>query len=174
MNRQQKENVICNVKQLFSESQATFLVHYKGLDVALLQDFRRKLRETDGSFKVTKANLMKIAIGDVEGVDAFKEQFKDQVGLVFAKKDVPSVAKKLSEFSKAHDSLKILSGFFECKVLGVREIELLASLPSREVLLAQVAGTIKAPLTALASVLYQVLAKPVYAVKQIEEKKRAL
>jgi large subunit ribosomal protein L10 len=58
--------------------------------------------------------------------------------------------------------------------LGVREIELLASLPSREVLLAQVAGTIKAPLTALASVLYQVLAKPVYAVKQIEEKKRAL
>lgn len=171
MNRQQKESAVSDFKQTFSASQAAFLVQYKGLNVALVQDLRKKLREANGSFKVTKANLMRIAVGDIKGIDSFKEQFKDQVGLVFAQNDVPSVAKKLSEFSKAHESLKILSGFFESKVLSNQEIETLASLPSRDVLLAMVAGTIKAPLTALASTLNQVLCKPVYAIKQIAEKK---
>ncbi len=172
MNRQQKEIAISDFKQMFSESQAAFLVNYKGLSVALVQDLRKKLRETNGSLKVTKTNLMKIAVDDIKGIGSFKEQFKDQVALVFAQKDVPSVAKKLSEFSKAHESLKILSGFFEFKVLSAQEIESLALLPSREVLLAQVVGTIKAPLTALAYTLNQVLLKPVYAIKQIAEKKQ--
>ncbi len=170
MNRQQKEIAISNCKQLFSESQAAFLVNYKGLSVALIQELRRKLREANGSLKVTKATLMRIAADDIDGIAEFKGQFKDQVGLVFAKGDVPSVAKSLFEFSKENSSLQILSGFFESKVLSSQEFEMLASLPSREVLLAQVAGTIKAPLTSLASVLNQVLVKPLYAIKQIAEK----
>jgi large subunit ribosomal protein L10 len=171
MNRQQKENAISNCKQLFSESQAAFLVNYKGLSVARMQELRRTLRETNGSLKVTKANLMRIAVDDINGIDGFKAQLNDQIGLVFAKGDVPSVAKKLSEFSKKYASLKRLSGVFESRVLGAKEIELLASLPSREVLLAQVAGTLKAPITNLARVLNQVLLSPIYAIKQIAEKK---
>lgn len=170
MNRQQKEIAISDCKQLFSQSQAAFLVNYKGLSVARMQELRKSLREKNGALKVTKTNLMRIATDDIEGIDGFKDLFKEQVGLVFAYDDVPGVAKKLSDFSKTNEALKVLSGFFESKVLNAQQIERLANLPSREVLLAQVAGTLKAPLSALAGTLNQVLVKPVYAIKQIAEK----
>lgn len=170
MNRQQKEVAISQFRQMFSDAQAAFLVHYKGLDVAKLQDLRKNLREADGSFKITKASLIRIAVSDLDGITSFKELLKDQVGIVFAKNDVPSVAKKLSEFSKNNESLQILSGFFESKVLSTTDISTLASLPSREVLLAQVAATIQAPIKGLAVALNQILCKPVYAIKQIAEK----
>lgn len=170
MNRQQKEVAISHFKQMFSDAEAAFLVNYKGLNVASLQDLRKNLREAEGSFKITKANLIKIAIDEIEGIDQFKDLLCDQIGIVFAKNDVPTVAKKLSEFSKNNEALKILSGFFESKVLSSQEIATLASLPSREVLLAHVARTIQAPLTGLAVALNQILCKPVYAIKQIAEK----
>ena len=171
MNRQQKEAAVADFKNLFSGSKAAFLVGYKGLTVSQMQNLRRDLRSVDSQLKVTKARLMKIAAKDVEGVDEFSEFFKDQVGLVFANKEVPPTAKKLVEFAKNDASLTILSGFFDSKVISKNEINFLANLPTKDILLAQVVGTIQAPISGLARLLNMMLIRLLYCLKEIEGNK---
>ncbi len=159
MNRQQKESVIKNINDQLKTANASFLVGYKGLSVAQIQSLKAQLRNVDGVFKVTKARLMKLAAHDLSGIDGFKDEFKNQVGLVFVKKDVPSVAKVLVDFSTSNEQLDIVSGFFESKSMSKEQIKYLASLPSREVLLAILAGTLQAPIASLARLLNVVAKK---------------
>lgn len=170
MNRQQKEAVVKEINEQIKESSASFLIGYKGLTVTQLQDLRGQLRQVDGVFKVAKARLMKLAAQDIEGIDAFKDAFQDQVGLVFAKGEVPSVAKELVKFSKDNDQLNIVSGFFESKTMDFGQIDYLASLPSKDVLLGQLAGTLQAPASNLARLLNQMSVRLVYVLDQIAKK----
>ncbi len=170
MNRQEKVQVIDLVKQLFAESEATFLVGYKGLDVSSMQALRRQLRSSQATLKVTKARLMKIAAQDVSGAEPFSENFKDQVGLVFAKADVSVVAKKLVEFSKEHQALDVMSGFFESRLMTREQVLVLASLPSREVLLAMVAGTVQAPITKFVFLLNMLIVRLLIVLQKASEK----
>ena len=170
MNRQQKETVITDVRQLMNEAQATFLVNYQGLSVASLQSLRRDLRKNGGNFKVAKATLMRIASNDIVGSDSFSSFFKDQVGLIFVEKEISGVAKQLFAFAKQKEALKIVAGFYQSKLLNHRDILLLASLPSREVLLAQLAATMQAPMATFVRLLQLLIARLVFVLKRIEEK----
>ncbi|MFA6526977.1 MAG: 50S ribosomal protein L10 [Candidatus Babeliales bacterium] len=170
MNRHQKEAAVAEVRELFSQTQATFLVNYQGMSVSHLQSLRRALRENNGVLKVTKATLMKKATHDIVGVDNFSAQFKDQVGLVFAKGDISSVAKQLKTFSEQNEALKLLSGFFEARVLSQQEVAYLASLPARDVLLAQVVGTVQAPIASFVRLLNLLTVRLLYVLKEIEAK----
>jgi large subunit ribosomal protein L10 len=142
MNRTRKEEVVVDFKDLFSRSNATFIVEYKSLNVASMQQLRKDLRGQNASLRVTKARLMKKAFQEVPGAESFLAQLKQQVALVFAMEDVPAIAKSLVTFAKDKNSLKIVSGFFEEKYIDRARVEFLAALPTREVLLAQIAGTI--------------------------------
>ena len=170
MDRQQKETVVSNLKEMFETTPAAFLVCYKGLKVSHMESLREDLREVGGVLKVTKARLMKIAAQDIDGIDTFKDVLKDQVGLVFVKDEVPAVAKKLVGFSKNNEALKIISGFFESKSISAQEINYLASLPSREVLLSQLMGTLLAPTTNFARVMHMMIVRLLYVLKQVSEK----
>lgn len=171
MNRQQKEAVVTDFKNLFSESQAAFLVGYKGMSVGQMQSLRCDLRDVGSLLRVTKARLMKIAAKDIEGIDAFVDQFKDQVALVFVQDDASPAAKALVKFTKNGVPLKIVSGFFESKVMSKEEVDFLASLPPRDILLAQVVGTIQAPISGLARLLNMMILRLLYCLKEIEGKK---
>lgn len=173
MNRQQKEAVVAEFKEMFSTSQATFLVRYRGLNVHDMYSLRKGLRENGGRLKVTKARLMKIAANDVDGIDSFRDNFQDQVGLVFALDEAPPVAKQLVEFAKNHEALEVLSGFFESKMLSKADVELFASIPPREVLIGQLAGTLQAPISQFARVLNQLVVQLLYALKAVAEKKES-
>ena len=170
MNRQQKEAAVTDFKDMFSRSQASFLVNYKGLNVQDMISLRNLVRENGGKLKITKARLMKIAADGVEGSGEFKDKFKDQVGLVFAFEEVAPVAKQLVEFAKEHNSLRVVSGFYESKVLSMEEVEFFASLPSREVLLSQLLGVLQAPISGLARVLNAPMQSLVRALDQIAKK----
>lgn len=160
MKRAQKETVVADFKKLFETSQATFLVNYKGVDVPFVQSLRRELRDSGAVFKVTKARLMKIAVKDVKGAEDFGTQFKDQIGLVFvSSEEVPTAAKTIVKFSKENDALAVMSGFFESRVMSKAEVEALASLPSRDVLIATLAATLQAPIATLARALNAVKEK---------------
>jgi large subunit ribosomal protein L10 len=170
MNRQEKESVVADVRQLLQESQATFLVNYKGMDVATTRNLRTNLRSQGGSFRVVKATLMRRAAHGLEGMDSFSTQFKEQIGLVFARNDVSVVAKTLVAFAKENNFPEVLSGFYESRMLGVDSIKLIASLPSREVLLAQVVGTMQAPIAQFVRVLHILIARLLYVLNRIAEK----
>lgn len=172
MNKQQKEVLVADIQQAMANAQATFLINYKGLNVPLFQSLRRAVKEDGSKIKVTKATLMRLAADKVEGAGEFADSFKEQIALVFAQSDVSGVAKKLVNFSKENEALKVVAGFYQNKLLSSQDLNMLATLPSREVLLSQLLGTMQAPIATVTRQLGQLLAKPLYALKAIEEKKQ--
>ena len=171
MNRQQKEAVVSEFRAIFEKAHAAFLVNYRGIVVADMQVLRRGLRHEDGVFKVTKVRLMKISASDIDGIGGFKNNFKNQVGLVFAFGEVSCVAKKLVDFSKEHKTFKIVSAFFEKSVISEEQIKALAALPSREVLLAQVVCGLKSPVAGFVAFLRMMLVRLIHTLQQIADKK---
>jgi large subunit ribosomal protein L10 len=172
MNREQKTEVIDSLKSDFSNSQASFVVGYKGLTVKQMQALRKELRASKGTFRVAKARLMKRAVQGVEGINELMPYFKDQVGIVFVASDASAVAKVLFDFSKANEALSLVAGFYDSHVLPSEAVKRIATLPSREVLLAQVCGTLKAPTTKLVVVLNMQMLRLLWTLQKIAEKKQ--
>lgn len=161
MNRDQKSSVIETLKNDFSQSQASFLVGVKGLTVKQVQALRKELRSKGGTLRVAKARLMKRAVDGVSGVEELAPYFKDQVGLVFAPDRMTEIAKLLTDFSKENQGLQLVVGCMDQALLPKDKIVKIASLPSREVLLAQVGG-----------VMNMVVAKLLWTLNAVGEKKQ--
>ncbi|MFC1841628.1 50S ribosomal protein L10 [Candidatus Dependentiae bacterium] len=172
MNRQEKTVVVENLKKDLLSSEAAFLVVYRGLNVEKMQQLRSDLRSKGGFLKVAKARLMKRAVEGEDGICDLSEFFKDQVGVVFAKEEVADVAKVLSDFSKENKALDLVAGYFDSQVVAKDKIAQIASLPPKDVLLAQLCGTLNAPIAGLARVLNMVVLKMLFALKQIGEQKK--
>ncbi len=171
MNRQEKEQVIESLKSDFQKSNASFLVGYKGLTVTQMADLRNKLREHGGLLQVAKVTLIKRAVSEVPKVEGLGSLLGDQVALVFVQNEPPTIAKVLCDFSNEFEQLQIVGGFYESSVLTDEAVKIIAKLPPREVLLAQIGGTLKAPLSRLAFIANLLLTKPLIVLKQIEKKK---
>lgn len=155
MNRQQKEHVVSFMHNEFAESSAAFLVGYSGLSVHDMQLLRKQVRKLGGSLKVAKMRLVKKALDGVSHASSLDSFCKNQVSVVFAKEDPFAVAKAIHIFSKEHEALTLVAGYFENSLLDKNAIIRMASLPPREILLAQLCGTLMAPLSGLAIVLKQ-------------------
>lgn len=172
MNRQQKSELIDFLKQGFADAPAAFLVGYKGISVAKIQTLRKKLRQNDASFKVAKNRLARRAVAELDGVQDLSGLMKEQLAIVFAHKDPSAVAKILHEFSKEHQALALVGGCVERKVVNKDGVVVLASLPSREVLLGHLAGTLQAPISTYARLLNAILARLAYALQAVAEEKQ--
>jgi len=120
--------------------------------VSEIQDLRRKLRQSNIEYKVTKKNLIKLALAktkqeiDISG-------FNGSLALTFSYDDPIAPAKILDNFSKEHETFKILSGIMEDKVLTMEDIKELAKIPSKNELLANLINSIKGPVKGLVNVL---------------------
>lgn len=172
MNRREKATAIDTLKGGFNQSNAAFLIGFQGLSVSDLQSLRKDLRAQGGQFKVSKARLMKIAAQGIPEAEVMLPFFKDQVGVVFADRDVASIAKVLKDFAKEHEKLVIVAGSLDQRLLDKIGVERIASLPSKEVLLGQLCGTLIAPVRGLAVALNMMQCKLLWTLKQIEEKKQ--
>lgn len=171
MNKSQKEVVVASIKEQFSDSAASFLVGVKGLTVEQLENLRGELRKEEGHLKIAKVRLMKRALKEVESVQNLEPYMGEQVGLVFAKKEVPAIAKVLCKLSKKMETLRVVVGTMDANLLDESAIKMMSTLPSREVLLGQLAATLQAPYANLTSLLHQLIARLVYVLKQVELKK---
>lgn len=171
MNRQQKEELVSVLRAAFSDNQASFLVRYRGLRVDQMQDLRGKLREKGGRFQVAKTRLMKRAVEGLSGIDELAPHLKDQVGIAFAADDAAAVAKILCDFAKSHEQLQVVAGCLDAAVMDAASVVRIASLPSREVLLAQVLGGINAPLNNFGGMMRMMLMRLLFVLKQAAEKK---
>lgn len=172
MNKQQKEVVVSSLKQNFSQSEGSFLINVKGLTVEQSESLRKKLREKGGKLQVVKVRLMKRALTQVDSVQVLEPYMMDQIGVVFASHNAPSVAKVLCDFSKENELLKIVAGAVEASLLNAGEVNILASLPSRPVLLGQVVQAMQAPLVGVVFIANQMMVQLITIVEQIEKKKQ--
>ena len=159
MDRQEKEQALESLKNDFSQNNVAFLVGVKGLSVTQLQKLRKDLSVKGGRLKITKARLMKIAADDVGGIEYLNPFFKDQIGVVFAVNEPSAIAKVLFDFSKKNEFLKLVAGSVDKQLLDASSIKQVAQLPSREVLLAMLCGTLQAPVAQLARLLNMIALK---------------
>lgn len=173
MNRQEKQRIIDLIKQDFASSQASFIVNMQGMTVEAVQQLRRELHAKKGTIKVAKNTLLKRATNEIAGINELAPYFKDQIAVVFATNEAPAVAKILFNTAKKQTHLKLKAGALDARVISVEDIEFLAALPSREILLAQLCGTLNAPIQQTASLLNQLIARLLYVLNEIEKKKQA-
>ncbi|MEU4158742.1 50S ribosomal protein L10 [Actinoplanes sp. NPDC026670] len=164
--RADKASAVLELTDHFRESAATVLTEYRGLTVKELTELRRSLG-SEAKYAVAKNTLAKRAAADagIEGLD--DALFTGPTALAFVRGDVVEAAKGLRAFAKAHPVLVIKGGVFEGKALTAEEVNKLADLESREVLLAKLAGAMKANLSKAAATFQAPLTKTVRTVEAL-------
>jgi large subunit ribosomal protein L10 len=145
MARSDKAAAVAELTDKFRESGAAVLTEYRGLTVAQLTQLRRAI-SANATYAVVKNTLTELAAKEA-GVTAFDGQLAGPSAIAFISGDAVETAKGLRDFAKAHPQLVIKSGYLDGKPLSAAEITKLADLESREVLLAKMAGAMKASLT---------------------------
>jgi large subunit ribosomal protein L10 len=164
----EKTAAVAELADNFRESNGAVLTEYRGLTVKQLQELRRTLGE-NVSYAVAKNTLTKIAAKDA-GVELDELLLTGPTAIAFIKGDAVEAAKGLRDFAKANAPLVIKGGFLDGKILTVDEINKLADLESREVLLAKLAGGLKAGLQQAASLFNAPLAQTARLVAALEAK----
>lgn len=139
-----KEASVAELADRFESSTAVLLTEYRGLSVAQLKELRGTLRQ-DATYAVVKNTLTKIAANKA-GITAFDDALAGPSAIAFVHGDPVAVAKGLRDFAKANPLLVVKGGYFDGNPLTAAEVEQLADLESREVLLAKLAGAFKASL----------------------------
>ncbi len=163
-----KQAAIAELTEKFRESGAAVLTEYRGLTVSQLSELRTSLR-AQGSYSVVKNTLTEIAAKDA-GVSAFDGQLSGPSAIAFITGDPVEAAKSLRDFAKANPLLVIKAGVLDGKPLTAAEITKLADLESREVLLAKLAGAMKAKTSQAAALFQAPLSKTVRTVEALRAK----
>ena len=134
MNLEDKKKIVQDLSERFSKAAVVIVTDYKGLDVAAINDLRRRLRKEEIEYQVVKNSLMVRASQETD-VALIKETFKGPSAVAMSYSDPVAPAKVLTEFAKDHDVFAIKVGVMGGKILELNEIKALSALPSREILL---------------------------------------
>jgi len=166
---QGKKQVVEEIKEKVNKAQTVIVVDYRGLNVEEITELRKKYREVGVEYKVYKNTMMRFAFKDA-GFEEFNQFLTGPNAVAFGYDDPVQAAKISHEFAKDHEKLEVKAGIVDGKVIGLDEIKELASLPSKEVLIAKVLGGFNAPITGFVNVLQGNIRNLVYALNAIKEK----
>ena len=169
--RLEKKSIFDEIGARVNGSSFVIVADYRGLKVEQFSDLRRQLNKTGARMQVVKNRLLRLITKD-KGWSGLETSLKGQSAIVTGV-DVVQAAKTLKRFTTAHGLPAVKAGVMGGTVLTAAQLDALAELPPREVLLAQVVGTIAAPLSRLVGVMKQKVSTIVYVLKAIEDKKNA-
>lgn len=145
MARAEKVAAVADIAEQFKGATATVVTEYRGLTVAELAELRRSLSDS-ATYSIAKNTLVRRAASEA-GVAGLDDLFEGPTAIAFVTGEAVDAAKALKKFSKDHQALVIKGGYMDGHPLTVAEIERIADLESREVLLAKLAGAMKANMT---------------------------
>ena len=160
-NREIKEAKVAEIKEKLEKAQTVVLASYQGLTVEEDTQLRKKLREAGIEYKVYKNTLVTRAAKEL-GIEGIAEYLNGPVSMAFGYEDVTAPARILNDFAKDHKKLELKAGLVEGEIYDKAKLEQLASIPSKEVLIAKLLGSIKSPLSNFA-----------YLLSAIKDKKEA-
>ena len=158
-----KEASVAELTEKFRNSNAVLLTEYRGLTVAQLKSLRKSL-SADATYAVVKNTLTKIS-ANAAGITSFDDELTGPSAIAFVHGDTVAVAKVLRDFAKANPLLVVKSGYLDGNSLTAADVAKLADLESRDVLLAKMAGAIKASLFGAAYLFNAPLSKAVRTVE---------
>lgn len=165
----QKANVIEQTKEKYQKSAGVLFAEYRGLKVHQIQDLRKQLKAKGGDFSVVKNTLFKIAAGD-DATQFPEDLTSGPTAVAFIYQNEAECAKVLSDFVKANKALVIKGGYIAGAVYSDKQVDALAKLPPKEVLIAQVIGAITAPLTNLVGTIEALYAQPIRTIYAVADK----
>ena len=148
MNREQKAAVVEEIAGEIRSADAVFAVDYRGITVAQAAELRARLRDAGTRFRVVKNSLSERA-ADEAGASALKDLLTGPTALAFVKGDAALAAKALNDAARTLHTLEFKGGLMDSAALTAADVQAIARLPAREVLYAQLVGTVAAPITGL-------------------------
>jgi large subunit ribosomal protein L10 len=151
VDRAQKRELVSTLNEEWKETGVIVVAHYKGMTVAQMTDFRKRMKEAGGAVKVAKNKLAKLALKDTE-VESIADLFEGQTCVAYSE-DPVSAARVAVKYSKENDKLIILGGAMGAKRLDSAAVKALADLPSLDELRGKLIGLIQAPASKIARIL---------------------
>ena len=171
MRKDDKKELVTQLHEDLGDSQAVFVTDYIGLNVEKITKLRKSVKREGGTFTVVKNTLLRRAAQDTPS-EAINELFIGPTAIAMVKGDPLGVAKTLVDFAKDNEALEVQGGILGTQVLDFNKIQALAMMPSKEVLLARMLGSINAPIVNFVGVLAAMLRQLVYVLKAIENQKK--
>jgi large subunit ribosomal protein L10 len=152
MKKEEKGTTVAALAEDFGRASIALISEYKGMKAAESDDMRRRIRAVRGEFRVTKNTLLRLAIKDTK-FGPLDGHLGGPIGLILSYADPVELAKTISSFKELGEKFKIRGGVLDGKPLTPAEINELANLPPREVIMAQLLGLLQAPATQLVRLL---------------------
>ena len=168
----QKQEYVAQLVEKLNGSVAGVVVNYKGITVADDTALRRKLREAGVEYAVIKNSMLRRA-ADTAGLEGLDGVLKESTALATSASDHVAAAKILCEFAEKNKAFEVKGGFVEGKTISTAEVQELAKMPPKEVLVAKVLGGLNAPISGFVGVLNANLRGLVVALNAIAEKQSA-
>jgi large subunit ribosomal protein L10 len=172
LNKNSKEQVVAELAAKLANAKAAFLADYRGLNVEQVNALRGELRKAGVEYQVVKNTLLRLAAKNT-GVECLDPHLAGPTAIAIAGTDPVAPAKILSDFAKANAKFELKAGALDGKLLSIDDIKALAELPSRDVLLAKLLGSLNAPASNFVGVLAAIPRSLVQVLAAIQEKKAA-
>ena len=172
MNKQEKSQEIEALKSELQSKPPTFVLAYRGLTVNQVVALRKKVRATSSRYRVVKNRL---ALRVIKGTpyEGLAQHFEGPTAIAYSSKDPSALAKALEEFTKDNQGLQVKAGLVDGRVIDPQAIKALASLPTREVLVASLLAVLNGPMVRLVTVMKSPARGLVRALDEIARKKPA-
>ena len=153
--QKQKQLIIDEIKDKFERAESAVVIDYIGITVAQADAMRKKLREANVDYTVYKNTLVKRAIAGTE-FEPLAEVLEGPSAFAFSYNDATAPARVLNESIKAYKKMEFKGGIVEGAVYGKEDIQAIAAIPSREVLISKFMGSIQSPIANFARVVQQI------------------
>ena len=153
-----KQPIVAEISELLNGAASAVVVDYRGLTVEQDTQLRKKLRESDVSYKVYKNTMIRFAVKGTE-FEALVPHLEGPTALAVSKTDGTAPARILADFAKTADKLELKAGVVEGTYYDEKGIQVIATIPSREILLGRLLGSMQSPIANFARVLNQIAEK---------------
>lgn len=172
MPTQAKVELVAKLREMVEESVGLYLTQYQGLNVRDIDELRRQVGKTGAAMIVSKNRLMKLALQGTRA-EGLAEYLTGPNAAIFCTGDPVAPAKALQDFAKTHDVVTWRGGYLDGQIIDAAGMMKVATLPSREELLASVVGAISAPVSGLVGTLNGLLSDLVYTLQSVADQKGA-
>lgn len=172
MNRQEKAEEIVSLKEAFRDGPSTFVLAYRGLTVNQVVELRKKVRGASSRYRVVKNRLALRSLKETP-LEPLGPHFEGPTAIAYGGDDPTALAKVLDQFASGNEGLSVKAGFVDGRMMSPEEFKALASLPSREILVARFLGALQAPISGLLRVMSGPARALVQTLDQIAKKKES-
>lgn len=170
LKKQDKVQVVEDIKAKFQRAGATFIIDYKGMKAVEMTEIRKGLRDASVDLKIVRNTLARRAVSGTP-LESVSDKLVGTSAIAFAYKDAAAAAKLLTQYSREQPKLKLMLGTLGARQITLAEIQGLAALPSREVLIGRLLGSMQSPISGFVRVLAGVPTKFLYALNAIKDAK---